>query len=67
MWNLQLRLLERHNYKFTKPEPQKVALIVTMRDPNKMAPVYDQTVTRMREIGWITQDLQIEERIRIST
>ncbi len=66
VWNLQLRLLERHNYKFSKPEPQKVALIVTMRDPNKTAPVYDQTVAKMRQIGWITQDLQVEERIRVS-
>ena len=66
VWNLQLRLLERHNYKFSKPEPQQVALIVTMRDPNKTAPVYDQAITRMREIGWVTQDLQVEERIRIS-
>ena len=66
-WNLQLRLLERHNYKFSKPEPQQVALIVTIRDPNKTAPVYDQVITRMREIGWVTQDLRVEERIRIST
>lgn len=66
-WNLQLSMLERHNYKFTKPEPQQVALIVTMRDPNKMAPVYDQTVTRMREIRWTTQDLQVQERISIRT
>lgn len=67
IWNLQLNLLQRYNYKFTRPQPQQVSLIVTMRDPNKTAPVYDQTVTRMREIRWITQDLQVEERIRIST
>jgi len=63
LWNLQLSMFERHNYKFTKPEPQQVALIVTMRDPNKMAPVYDQTVTRMREIGWITQDCKGRSKI----
>lgn len=66
IWNLKLRILARHDYKFTKPKPQKVALVVTMRDPNKTAPVYDQTVAKMRQIGWITQDLQVEERIRVS-
>jgi hypothetical protein len=67
IWNLQLSMLERHNYKFAKPKPQQIALIVTMRDPNKVAPVYNQTVTKMREIGWITQDLQVQERVRIIT
>ena len=62
-WNLRLTMLNRANY-YVKT-PLKVALIVTMRDPKNIAPVYDETVNLMRTRGWITQDLQIEERIRL--
>ena len=62
-WNLRLSMLSRSNY--TVVAPQKVALIVTMRDPHRKFPVYDETINLMRNIGWITQDLQVEERIRI--
>ncbi len=62
-WNLKLTMLTRSDYTVTAP--QKVALVVTMRDPNREAPVYDEAVTFMRNIGWVTQDLQVEERIRL--
>jgi len=41
-----------------------LALIVSIRDPQRQAPVYDQVVARMRQSGWITQDLRVSERVR---
>lgn len=45
--------------------PQTMALLVTMLDPLREAPVYDETVRLMNHQGWATQDLQIQERARI--
>jgi hypothetical protein len=46
------------------PEPQRVALVVTMFDRKRQKPVYDDVVTAMARAGWITQDLRVDERIR---
>ena len=68
-WDLQLKVLARAG--FQPQEPQKVSLIVTWRDPNRREAtrdkVYNQTLDVMRRNGWITQDLQVKDRIRLRT
>lgn len=48
----------------SNPDPTPLALIVTIRDPSRQLPVYDQVVARMSQSGWITQDLRVSERVR---
>jgi len=62
-WNLRLTMLTRSDY--LAVSSQKVALIVTIRDPNKNPEVYNETIKLMRNTGWVTQDLQVEERIKL--
>lgn len=46
------------------PESTPLALIVTIRDPERQLPVYDQVVARMAQSGWVTQDLRVSDRVR---
>jgi hypothetical protein len=48
----------------SNPSPTPLALVVTIRDPQKRLPVYDEVVARMGQSGWITQDLRVSERVR---
>lgn len=64
-WDLRLTMLARDG--FRPSQPQKVAVIVTWRDPEKRGKVYNQTIDIMRRIGWVTQNLQVKDRIRIRT
>lgn len=61
-WRLQLRLLHRAG--LAQLAPQNVALVVTLLDPKQQKPVYNDVVTAMNRSGWVTQDLQVQERIR---
>ena len=61
-WRLQLRLL--HRTSLTMLEPQNAALVVTLYDPKRQKPVYNDVVTAMNRAGWATQDLRVDERIR---
>lgn len=47
-----------------RPEPTNVALVLTIRDPDRQQPVYDQVVAKMTQSGWITQDLRLSGRVR---
>lgn len=62
-WRLLLTLL--HRDESVVSVPQNIALVVTLSDPKRTKPVYDDVVTAMNLAGWISQDLQIEERIRV--
>jgi hypothetical protein len=61
-WRLKVSVHQRSG--FESDEPQEFALVVTMRDPNQQAPVYDEVVRQMQQLGWVTQDLQVHERVR---
>ena len=61
-WRLKLRLYYRAGV--TEVSPQNVALVVTLLDPERQKPVYNDVVTAMNRSGWVTQDLQVDERIR---
>jgi serine protease AprX len=51
------------------PIRQPVALIATIRDPDKQLPVYDEVIAMMNVHGWVTQNLRIKDsvRVRLST
>jgi hypothetical protein len=61
-WRLVLNLL----YRATAPaaEPQRAALVVTLFDPARQKPVYDEVVRAMRTSGWSTVDLQVRPRLQ---
>jgi hypothetical protein len=61
-WRLYVELLDRSG--FSSEEPQTFALLVTILDPDKQQPVYDEVVQFMNREGWITADLEVQERIR---
>jgi serine protease AprX len=61
-WRIQLRLLHRAGIESL--EPQTAALVITLYDPERSKPVYNDVVTAMNLAGWATQDLRVDERIR---
>jgi len=61
-WRLHLGVLGRANYQFH--EPQKVVLIVTIRDPANLAFVYNAIVQEMERLSWGAQNLRIASRER---
>lgn len=64
-WRLKVSV--HHRSGFATGVPQNIALVVTILDPEKRAPVYDNVVTAMNQAGWATVDLQIRERLQITT
>lgn len=61
-WRLHMEILNRLGVRCR--EPQKVVLIVTIRDPDGIAPVYHNLVEDMNQLAWGPQDLQIQSRVR---
>ncbi|MCX5772391.1 MAG: S8 family peptidase [Candidatus Hydrogenedentes bacterium] len=61
-WRLQIRVLYRDKQDLRRP--QNVALVLTMFDPTRQKPVYDDVVASMRQLGWVTQDLRVHGRVR---
>jgi hypothetical protein len=62
-WRITLEMSSRKPS--SNPGSQPVALIATIRDPDKQRPVYDEVVQMMNRSGWITQNLQVREGVRI--
>lgn len=50
---------------FASPDYTPLAVVVSIRDPEKRQPVYDQVVSIMNRNGWLTQDLRVSDRIRV--
>ena len=63
LWRIYMRM--HHRAGVINPGPQNAALVVTLIDPKHEKPVYDDVVTIMNQTGWITQDLRVNERVRI--
>lgn len=61
-WRLDLSVEHRSGQ--LAVEPQKAALIITVSDPQKKAPVYDEMVVQMNDLGWSANDLQFRTRLR---
>ena len=62
LWRLDLELLHRSGY--TPRGKQRAALVISVADPDKKAPVYNDMVVAMNRLGWAAQDLQIQSRLR---
>lgn len=58
----RLKVTTNYRSEFTTDKSQGFVLVMTIRDPEHQQPVYDQTIARMRELNWRTQDLQIRGR-----
>ncbi len=41
-----------------------VAMVVTIADIDRSAPVYNDVVTAMNKLGWATSDVQLRDRVR---
>jgi hypothetical protein len=65
-WRLMLRLLTRHGIERNSEvfKPQHFALIITIADPNKTAPVYDEVVQIVRN-KYQAQNIGIRSRTRV--
>lgn len=61
-WRLLVSVHHRSGYVTTVP--QGMVLLLTMWDPDKRAPVYDQMVTLVNRLGWSTENLKIREQER---
>ncbi len=61
-WRLNMDVLTRSEFELENP--QDATVIVTIADPNKLLPVYNDFVVASRTKGWNTNSLRINERIR---
>lgn len=61
-WRLDLSVEHRSGQ--ATADPQRAALIITVADPLKKAPVYNEMVVQMNVLGWSANDLQIRPRLR---
>jgi hypothetical protein len=61
-WRLDLSVQHRSGH--VPAEPDRAALIVTVSDPLKKAPVYNDMVIQMNNFGWSANDLEIVQRLR---
>jgi hypothetical protein len=64
-WRLKVNV--HHRSGFSAQGAQGIALVVTMLDPERAAPVYDEVVAAMNRSGWATVDLHVRDRLRFET
>ncbi|MCK4796516.1 MAG: S8 family peptidase [Spirochaetes bacterium] len=62
-WRIRLRLLLRDGSDLGL-KPIKFALVVTISDPEKTAPVYNEVVNGLRQRNVITNEIQLRSQIR---
>ncbi len=63
-WRLKVRLLTRHEKEDTVLRPQPFSLIVTIIDPLKKAPVYDE-MARLLRSRFQSQNLTVRSAVKI--
>jgi serine protease AprX len=61
-WRLNVSLTQRSGFATT--EAQKAAILVTLYDPLKQAPIYNEVSTLMAQLGWATANLDVQARLR---
>lgn len=62
VWRLDLSAQRRSGHQQSTDE--RAALIITIADPLKRAPVYNEMVIQMNNHGWAASDLQVRPRLR---
>ena len=65
-WMIRVRLLLRDGFELGT-ESIKFALIFTISDSNKKAPVYNEVVNSLRQRNVFTNEIQIKSKIRIKS
>lgn len=63
-WRLMLRLLTRHEHAQETFKPQPFSLIITIADPEKKAPVYDE-MARIVRSRFQAENLAVRPRARV--
>jgi hypothetical protein len=61
-WELRVQVRKRANQPTLLN--QDVCILVTVRDPSGVAPVYDEMVRAMNNLAWSPLDIQIRSRMR---
>ncbi len=64
-WRICMQMHSRAGLGLDVAVPQNIALVVTLFDPKRQKPVYNDVVRAMNQSGWLHQDLQVSERVRI--
>lgn len=62
LWRLEMSVHHRSGHSQT--EALDAVLVITVADPLKKAPVYNDMVVRMNQLGWAAYDLPIRSRLR---
>ncbi|MBC16250.1 MAG: hypothetical protein CL942_04270 [Desulfovibrio sp.] len=62
-WSLAINMTHRAGVVDVKRQP--VALMITVADPNKEAPVYNEMVREMNRLNWGAYDLPLTHRLRL--
>ncbi len=62
LWRLDLSVHYRAGHQPAKAA--KAVLVLTISDPEKALPVYDEMVVQMDRLGWAANDLQVQPRLR---
>lgn len=63
-WRLMLKLLTRHEHAEETFKPQPFSLIITIADPQKRAPVYDE-MARIVRTRFQAENLAVRQRTRV--
>lgn len=63
-WRLKLQLLTRHEHANETARPQPFSLIITIADPQKTAPVYDEMAQIVRS-RFQAENLAVRQRARV--
>jgi hypothetical protein len=61
-WRLHMELLTRHGVRLK--DKQRAVLLVTIRDPNGIAFVYESLISEMNRLRCQPQNLKIQSRSR---
>lgn len=62
-WGLRLNIMYRDHPDMVR-QPQNVALLVTIADPDQEAPVYNEVIQLLNQRGWSSENLNLNSRIR---
>ena len=62
-WRLDLSV--QHRSAHLPVKKNRAALVITISDPNKKAPVYNEMVAQMNNLGWSAVDLKMKGRLKI--
>ncbi|MGA8475008.1 MAG: S8 family peptidase [Candidatus Cybelea sp.] len=62
VWRLMVEILHRSN--FAPTDPQRAAIILTLRDPDKNRPVYTDTMDAIRLVGRPISALRVRDQAR---